>query len=148
MNLYTIGFTQKTAEKFFDQLRKNNIRTLIDIRLNNKSQLAGFTKGTDLKYFLKEICNIEYTHDNYLSPTEEILKDYKHNKISWDEYERRFRELMQQRGIDKYFSDKYLKDDFQLCLLCSEVEPEHCHRRLIAEYIVKNAQIDISILHL
>lgn len=148
MNIYTIGFTQKTAEQFFGRLKRNNITTLIDIRLNNKSQLAGFTKGVDLKYFLKEICNIEYVHDTYLAPTEEILQDYKKKKISWKEYEIIFEELMKRREIDKYFLEKYLISNSRLCLLCSECMPDNCHRRLIAEYVAKKSLKNISIIHL
>ncbi len=148
MNLYTIGFTQKTAEEFFTQLKKNKIQTLIDIRLNNKSQLAGFTKGSDLKFFLKEICDINYIHDTYLSPTEELLKNYKNNKISWLDYEMEFKEIMQNRDVARYFQDKYLNDNINLCLLCSEPKPEKCHRRLVAEYVAQKSLEDISIIHL
>ncbi|GAB1475497.1 hypothetical protein MASR2M70_03290 [Bacillota bacterium] len=148
MNLYTIGFTKKTAEQFFEQLKKANINLLLDIRLNNKSQLAGFAKGADLRYFLKEICNAEYYHDTYLSPTEEILKDYRDKKISWEEYEIRFKNLMEGREIDKYFLRKYYADNSKLCLLCSEDLPDNCHRRLIAEYVAKKSLKNISVVHL
>ena len=90
MNLYTIGFAQKTASMFFELMKENNIDLLLDIRLNNKSQLAGFTKGQDLKYFLSEICNCDYIHYLYYAPTKDILDDYKHKKISWEQYEERY----------------------------------------------------------
>lgn len=144
ITIYTIGFTKKNAEKFFETLKENNIKLLLDIRLNNISQLAGYTKKDDLKYFLKEICNIKYLHLPELSPTKEILDDYKKNKISWDEYEEKFLNLYYIRPIDKLLKNTSLD---HACLLCSEATPEKCHRRLVAEQFLKNKLVD-TIIHL
>ena len=143
--LYTIGFTQKTAANFFDSLKKEQITTLIDVRLNNVSQLSGFAKKTDLEYFLKEICNIEYIHEPSLAPEKEMLNGYQRGEISWDSYEKRFMELLQKRAIEKYFNADYFNNG---CLLCSEKLPHHCHRGLIAKYLQANWDIDIKVNHL
>ena len=68
MRLFTIGFTKKSAEGFFTNLSKAGVKRVIDIRLNNMSQLAGFTKRDDLRYFLRTICNIDYIHLPELAP--------------------------------------------------------------------------------
>lgn len=149
MKLYTIGFTKKTAETFFNLLKKNNVKHLIDIRLNNASQLAAFSKGIDLNYFLNEICNIKYSHDIELAPTKEILSDYKDKKISWSEYETKFLELLDTRDMHNKILNKFPNGVDGICLLCSEPTAEKCHRRLAAEYI-KNTftNCDIEIIHL
>lgn len=134
MNIYTIGFTQKSAEKFFKLISSNNITTLIDVRLNNTSQLAGFAKKDDLKFFLKELCNCEYLYLPDLAPTKEILKPYQDKKITWQSYEEKFLNLMAQRNIEKYVDETYLN---QGCLLCSEHDPHYCHRRLVIEYLLQ-----------
>lgn len=134
MNIYSIGFTQKSAEKFFKLILENNITMLIDVRLNNTSQLAGFAKRDDLKFFLKEICNCEYIHIPDLAPTKEILKPYQDKKITWQVYEERFLNLMAKRNIEKYLDTTYFD---QGCLLCSEHEPHYCHRRLVIEYLLQ-----------
>lgn len=148
MKIYTIGFTKKSAKDFFNTLKKNNISRLVDIRLNNASQLAGFSKGADLKYFLKELCQIDYTHDINLAPTKEILDDYKKHKITWTQYENRFNDLLTNRNIISSLNS-YLKEPGAICLLCSESTPENCHRRLVAEYVEKHfSDLDIEIIHL
>lgn len=134
MKTYSIGFTQKSAEKFFELISENNITMLIDVRLNNTSQLAGFAKRDDLKFFLKEICNCEYIHIPDLAPTKEILKPYQDKKITWQVYEERFLNLMAKRNIEKYLDTTYFD---QGCLLCSEHEPHYCHRRLVIEYLLQ-----------
>lgn len=132
ITLFTIGFTGKTAQQFFEKLQKAGVKRLVDIRLNNVSQLAGFAKKRDLEYFLRTIANIDYDHEDELAPTKDILEDYKKGRIDWVEYERRFNLLLQQREP----ADHLQPEDFdRSCLLCSEVEPEHCHRRLVAEYL-------------
>lgn len=143
MKLYTIGFTKKTAESFFSKLSKAGVKKVVDIRLNNASQLAGFAKKTDLIYFLKTICDIDYEHRLELAPTKEILDEYKNNS-SWANYEARFLELLSNRKVENVLSRKELKD---ACLLCSEDKPQNCHRRLVAEYL-KVKWDDIEILHL
>ena len=136
--IYTIGFTKKSAEKFFDLLKDNKIEVLIDIRLNNTSQLAGFAKYSDIKYFLKELCNSSYLHDEFLAPTPELLELYKKKVINWYEYESNFEQIMKERKIIDYISDQYKKfKGTALCLLCSEDTADQCHRRLVAAYFSK-----------
>ncbi len=144
IQLYTIGFTQKTAEQFFNTLLKAGVHRLIDIRLNNSSQLAGFTKKEDLKYFLTVIGNIDYRHLPELAPTKAILDEYKKNKGDWAVYEQQFLALLDGRKVE----NKWSADLFhQSCLLCSEPTPEHCHRRLVAEYL-KERWGNVEIKHL
>lgn len=146
MKVYTIGFTQKSAKKFFDLLRANNIKTVVDIRLNNTSQLAAFAKGEDLKFFLTEFCNIDYIHDTTFAPTEELLKNYKNKKVSWLDYENEFGRIMQQRNIKSYIVKNYSNKE-SICLLCSEALPNQCHRRLVAEIFEKTLD-NVQIIHL
>ena len=149
MKLYTLGFTKKSAKQFFELLRKSNIQELVDIRLYNVSQLAGFTKGADLKYFLEELCNIQYVHNVSFAPTKEILDDYKKKKITWDEYEERFIDLLGHRYIDGNLIKDFSKESEGICLLCSEPTPENCHRRLVAEFIKREfPDSAIEIVHL
>ena len=132
INLYTIGFTKKGAQQFFHLLTEAGVKRVIDTRLNNVSQLAGFAKKKDLEYFLKMIGNIEYDHALQLAPTKDILTDYKKNKGEWSEYEKRFLDLLEKRKIERSLSPELLEG---ACLLCSEATPHHCHRRLVAEYL-------------
>lgn len=145
MTIYTIGFTQKSAETFFETIKKNDIQHIIDVRLNNKSQLAGFAKGRDLEYFLLRLCNTTYGHELQFAPTKEILNAYKKGMISWEEYERSFDDLMSQRRVVELFEKKYLNYN-NVCLLCSESTPENCHRRLLADNL--SAELDLDIVHL
>lgn len=135
MNLYTIGFTKKTAEEFFSLLKDNQIKKVIDIRLNNSSQLAGFSKGHDLRYFLNEFFNIEYIHDPDLAPSKQLLDDYKGKKITWQQYETTFQALLDERKTKEMLAGKYSSAFDGACLLCSEDTADKCHRRLVAEYI-------------
>lgn len=132
MRLFTIGFTKRSAEEFFLCLQEAGVRRIVDVRLNNTSQLAGFAKARDLRYFLNAIAGIDYVHVPDFAPTQEILDGYKKKKGSWAEYERRFRELMTKRMIANVAVNTLREYD---CLLCSEPTPEHCHRRLIAEHL-------------
>ena len=141
MTIYTMGFAQKNAKTFFELIKENKIEVLIDIRLNNKSQLAGFTKGSDLEYFLPELCDCKYCHEVDFAPTKEILDSYKSNKITWSDYEKAFFPLMKNRNIKAIFNNKYKKYS-NICLLCSEPKPDMCHRRLVAE-IIKDKNDDI-----
>lgn len=145
MDIYTMGFTQKTAEQFFEKIKKNEIEILVDVRLNNQSQLAGFTKGKDLSYFLKELCHCKYDHNISYAPTKEILQAYKKETISWSEYEEKYVELLIKRKVEKDFENKYLKYS-KVLLLCSELTPECCHRRLLAEYL-KN-KMECNVIHI
>lgn len=143
MKLYTIGFTKTTAENFFNRLKGSSATKLIDVRLNNVSQLSGFAKRDDLKFFADTICTIGYQHITKLAPTKEILDDYKKKKGDWTEYERKFLDLMAERKIEELN-----KEDIDGgCLLCSEDKPHHCHRRLVAEYL-KDKWGDVQIVHL
>jgi uncharacterized protein (DUF488 family) len=133
MELFTIGFTKKTAAEFFGLLRRHGIKRLVDVRLNNVSQLAGFTKREDLQFFLKEICGAEYVHEPLLAPTQALLDAYKKAKGSWQDYAKKFLQLMTERKIE----ERIERSLFQVpaVLLCSEPTPEHCHRRLVVEYL-------------
>lgn len=144
MNLFTIGFTKKTAQDFFELLIKNDVKRVIDIRLNNKSHLAGFAKQENLQYFLKKIGNIEYIHLLKGAPTKELLNDYKKKNISWEEYERKYFDILENRNIVNEIDFSILD---KACLLCSEAKPEYCHRRLFAEYLAKHKK-EINISHL
>lgn len=132
IELFTIGFTQKTAQFFFETLINSGVRCIIDTRLNNVSQLAGFAKRKDLEYFLNRIGNIQYYHLLDLAPTKDILDRYKKQGGDWETYEKAFLDLMEQRQIEKHVTPELLDGG---CLLCSEAKPHHCHRRLVAEYL-------------
>ena len=144
IKLFTIGFTKKKAVTFFEKINNSGVVKLIDIRLNNVSQLAGFTKKDDLMYFLKKICNSDYMYEPLLSPTKEILDAYKKKEINWTEYEKRFNDLLVLRKAHTLTS---LSELHMACLLCSEPTPEKCHRRLVAEFL-KNKFENIEIIHL
>ena len=146
MIIYTIGFTQKSAEEFFELIKQNHIDLLVDIRLNNKSQLAGFSKGSDLKYFLKEICGTEYIHCPEFAPDKELLSNYQKGTVSWERYEEEFDMLMNLRGDYEKFVDRFHAYE-RVCLLCSEPTAEHCHRRLVAEKI-QSENDDVDIVHI
>lgn len=137
MNIYTIGFSGKNAETFFGLLKLHQIQTLVDIRLNNRSQLAGFTKATDLPYFLQTICNISYQHLPELAPDAELLKDYQNKIVDWMGYQTRFTALLKARQADAIIKEQWRIWDKPVCLLCSEPTAEQCHRRLIAERIAR-----------
>ncbi|WP_254447019.1 DUF488 family protein [Dolichospermum sp. UHCC 0259] len=145
INLFTIGFTQKKAEQFFETLIKAGVKRVIDTRLNNVSQLAGFAKKPDLQYFLQKIGGIEYIHILDLAPTKDILDAYKKKEITWDSYEQKFNHLITQRQIEKKLSIDIIDKS---CLLCSELKPHNCHRRLVAEYLQINLEKNIKIHHL
>ncbi len=132
MKLFTIGFTQKNAEKFFGRLKQEGLTKVIDTRLNNVSQLAGFTKKDDLRFFLREILGIDYVHMPALAPTKDILDAYKKKGGDWSSYEKEFNSLIVSRDV----ANKLQPADMDgACLLCSEPTPHYCHRRLVAEYL-------------
>lgn len=145
MDIFTIGFTKKTAEHFFKVLSKSGVKTVIDTRLNNASQLAGFAKRKDLEYFLKTIGNIDYIHVLDFAPTKDILDDYKKKIIDWNTYENKFNSLIVQRQIESKLEPQILD---HACLLCSEAKPHHCHRRLVAEYFQQKLTDVVKIHHL
>ena len=141
---FTIGFTKKSAETFFTKLRESGVKRLLDVRLNNSSQLSGFAKRDDLRFFLKTIADIEYEHLPELAPTKDILDAYKKHGGDWEVYEAEFMELMAKRSIETQLR----QEDFQSsCLLCSEHLPKLCHRRLVLEYLQEKWG-DISVSHL
>jgi uncharacterized protein (DUF488 family) len=145
MEIFTIGFTKKSAEQFFGLLKKAGIQCLLDVRLNNVSQLAGFAKREDLAFFLREICGAAYLHEPLLAPTQEMLDAYKKNKGAWEEYATRFLALMADRNIEGNIRRSLF--EVPTALLCSEATPEHCHRRLVVEYL-KDKWGDIHVTHL
>lgn len=145
MKIHTIGFTKKNARKFFDLLIGSGAKRVVDVRLNNVSQLAGFAKKEDLKYFLEKICRIEYIHEPLLAPTQLMLDEYKKNNGDWSVYEARFTDLMAKRKIEDNVPKDIISDG---CLLCSEDTPHHCHRRIVAEYFRKHWPDSVDINHL
>ncbi|HFD33110.1 MAG TPA: DUF488 domain-containing protein [Gammaproteobacteria bacterium] len=145
IDIYTIGFTKKKAEYFFEKLKSAGVKRVVDVRLNNVSQLAGFAKKDDLIYFLKELGGIDYVHFPELAPTKGILDAYKKQKGDWATYEMKFIELMERRHIENKIPKEVLNEG---CLLCSEDKPHHCHRRLVAEYLSKKWDEEVEITHL
>ena len=145
MTIYTIGFTKKSAEEFFKTLRNTGAKHLLDIRFNNMSQLVGFTKRDDLRYFLKRLVNMEYHEAPMLAPEGSILKEYRKTG-DWTTYEQRYLELLRQRHAEKYITSALF--DEGVVLLCSEAEPTHCHRRLAAEYLTHSMLAGANIKHL
>jgi uncharacterized protein (DUF488 family) len=145
VEIFTIGFTQSSAAEFFGRLRRAGIRKLMDVRLNNRSQLAGFAKRDDLAFFLQELCGAAYEHQPLLAPTQEILDQYKKNGGRWEDYEPQFLQLMADRQIETALTP----DDFSpaTVLLCSEATAQHCHRRLVIEYLQRHWP-DIQAVHL
>ena len=147
MEVYTTGFTKKTAEQFFESIRLMGIRRLLDVRLNNVSQLAGFSKREDLAYFLRTICDVEYIHEPLLAPTQDLLDDYRKHDSGWDAYERRFLALMAARRVEDHISPDFFATP--TVLLCSEATAERCHRRLVLEYLQRKwGADDVRIVHL
>jgi uncharacterized protein (DUF488 family) len=145
MEIYSIGFTQKNAREFFGTLKANRIERLLDVRLNNTSQLAGFAKASDLPYFLKEICGADYEHEPLLAPTQDILDAFKKKKGDWDVYTGAYLGLIRSREVETALS----KESFEkrTVLLCSEATAEHCHRRLALEYL-QSQWGGLTIIHL
>ncbi len=143
MEISTIGFTEKPARRFFDLLRQSGARRIVDVRLNNESQFAGFAKKDDLAYFLSELCEMGYVHVPELAPTKELQGDYRNRRCVWAAYEDRFIALMRERQIERTVSKEIVSGG---CLLCSEDKPHRCHRRL-AEYL-KQHWGDVEIVHL
>lgn len=144
MKVFTIGFTKKSAQQFFEMLRRSGAKRVVDVRLNNVSQLAGFAKRDDLKFFLKEVCGMDYVHTPDLAPTQEMLDEYKKLKGDWQIYEKRFLDLIEKRKIEERVPKEVLADG---CLLCSEDKPHYCHRRLVADYL-RQRWGDVEISHL
>jgi uncharacterized protein (DUF488 family) len=145
VQLSTIGFTQTTAEHFFNRLREANVKKIVDVRLHNTSQLAGFAKADDLAFFLRTIAGISYLHQPLLAPTDAMLKAYKKEKGDWSVYEGRFLALMRERQIERHLTPEALDG---ACLLCSEATPHRCHRRLVCEYLNNEWKGSLHVHHL
>lgn len=145
MEIYTIGFTQTTAERFFDRLARARIERLLDVRLNNTSQLAGFAKAQDLPYFANRLVGATYEHEPLLAPTQDILDAYKKRKGDWAKYELEFLALMDSRRVHEALSP--VEFQRRTALLCSEAGPEHCHRRLVVEFLAARWP-EVEIAHL
>ena len=144
LRVYTIGFTKKPASVFFELLRESGAKRLVDVRLNNVSQLAGFAKRGDLEYLLQKICKMKYVHMPELAPTPEILDAYRKGRMDWTTYERQFLALMDERRVDKMAIKRTIANS---CLLCSEDTAERCHRRLVAEYLDRHWG-NVEVVHL
>jgi uncharacterized protein (DUF488 family) len=145
LEIYTTGFTKKSAAEFFEPLKRLEIKRLVDVRLNNVSQLAGFTKKTDLAYFLREIAQIEYTHEPLLAPTESMLRAYRRGELNWEAYAEQFNSLLRERHVDLALDRTAFQE--KTVLLCSENGPQRCHRRLVAEFLQDRWQ-DVNVTHL
>ncbi len=145
MKIYTIGFTKKSAKKFFELLKDNHVGRLIDIRLKPGGQLAGFAKKDDLAYFLRELLDCEYYHFDFLAPSDDILAVYRKDK-NWQRYEQQFEALMDERDISSRLDSAFFAEK-PCCLLCSEDRPDKCHRRLVAERLARQWP-GVEIVHL
>ena len=143
--IYSIGFTKRSAEAFFETLRAADVKRLLDVRLHNVSQLAGYSKRDDLAYFLRELCGADYHHEPLLAPTDELLGAYRKKHLAWHEYERGFRALIADRAIETRLDPALFTAP--TALLCSEVTADHCHRRLVLEHL-QQAWGDLEIIHL
>ena len=145
MEIFSIGFTHKTARDFFEMLKANRIERLLDVRLSNTSQLAGFTKQADLEYFLQEICGAVYEHESLLAPSEELFRAYRKEKGSWDDLASGYLKLLTARKVESVLPKSSFKK--RTVLLCSEASPDECHRRLALEYLQKHWP-EVKIHHL
>lgn len=144
MRLFTIGFTRKTAQRFFGLLRESGAKRVVDVRLNNVSQLAGFTKKDDLAFFLREVAGMDYVHLPELAPTQAMLDAYKKEKGGWKQLEQGFLGLLRDRRVEETLPRSTFDDG---CLLCSEDKPHHCHRSLVADYLRQHWG-DVEVRHL
>ena len=135
MKVYTIGFTKKSAAQFFETLQQSGAQRVVDVRLHNVSQLAGFAKRDDLAYFLHQICGMDYVHLPELAPTKALLDAYRKEHHDWDLYQREYLALLDDRRIAQKPLQRTIAN---ACLLCSEATPEHCHRRLAVEYLERH----------
>jgi uncharacterized protein (DUF488 family) len=144
VRVYTIGFTKKPAETFFTTIGESGAKRVVDVRLNNVSQLAGFSKRDDLRYFLQAICGVDYVQIPELAPTQELLGAYRGRRMQWPEYVEHYLALIRGRRVEETVRPELIDGG---CLLCSEDKPDRCHRRLAAEYL-SNCWGDLEIVHL
>ena len=145
ITLYTIGLTKKSAEQFFNLLRDNGVKQLVDVRISNNSQLAGFAKGKDLEFFTNEICHIPYQHIVDFAPTKELLDQWHKQEVTWPEYVEFYTKILKSREVIKKYG---VKSFDSACFLCSEDTPEQCHRRLLAEFMQEHSKEKVYIIHL
>lgn len=145
MTTFTIGFTKTSAEDFFGRLNAADVQKVIDVRLQNTSQLAGFAKAAELSFFLEKISGIPYQHAPELAPDEELFADYRKNKLPWGAFEPRFMDIMATRRIEEHYDPAQLEG---ACLLCSEDKPHHCHRRLVIAYLEDRWGRSLDVTHL
>lgn len=145
IKIYTIGFTKKNARQFFGLIQQSGVKRVLDTRLNNVSQLAGFTKKDDLSFFLEKVAGVSYDHALRLAPTDDMLKSYKKGEITWEAYADAYNDLICKRHVEELFSADALNG---ACLLCSEATPHHCHRRLAAEFFQNHLGGGVEIVHL
>ena len=145
VQVYTIGFTKTSARNFFERLRSAGVRKVLDVRLHNTSQLSGFAKSDDLSYFLNTIGGIQYSHEPLLAPTDDMLKTYKKSRGDWTTYQAEFLGLMKERRVEQSVEPAYFDGS---CLLCSELAPHHCHRRLVCEYLNEKWGRQLLVQHL
>lgn len=144
IELFTIGFTKKKAKQFFGLLKSGAIQKIVDTRIRPNSQLAGFAKSDDLKYFAEELFGMKYEYELDFAPTKELLAKYRNKEISWKEYEVEYLNLLDIRKVKRKVDIEQLHKN---CFLCSEHDAEKCHRRLLAEYFQAVNQ-DVKIVHL
>ncbi|KAF0132967.1 MAG: hypothetical protein FD145_1502 [Candidatus Saganbacteria bacterium] len=142
MKIFTIGVSRKAAKDFFAFLLDAHIQKVLDIRLNNTSQLLGFSKGADLRYFCENCHDISYEHVPLFAPTRKILKKYRKDE-DWPAYEKAFKGILKNRPIAEIFKNA-CKNTENICLLCSESSANKCHRRLVAEYLAKHLGLEIE----
>lgn len=145
ITLYTIGFTKKSAEQFFNLIRDNHVKQLVDVRIGNSSQLAGFAKGKDLEFFVNEICHIPYKHITDFAPSKDLLDKWHKQEVTWDEYQDVYTNMLKERDVIRKYGVKCFDGS---CFLCSEDTPEQCHRRLLVEYMKRNTKENVAIIHL
>ena len=143
--MWTIGFTQKSAQQFFGLLSKNAVKKLVDTRLNNTGQLAGFSKRDDLEYFCRTIISAEYVHWEESAPEASMLNAYKKKEISWSDYAAEYLAMLERRKVEKSMS---LVSGGDACLLCSEAKPHHCHRSILADYLSRKSGGVLKVQHL
>ncbi|MFL9892324.1 DUF488 domain-containing protein [Paraburkholderia sp. RL17-381-BIF-C] len=141
----TIGFTGKTAQEFFDLLKNAEVRTVLDIRLSNTSQLAGFAKKQDLPFFLDRLCGAAYREMPELAPEPDLFKRYKAKELTWDDLAAAYVELIAKRRVENNLDVDLFRS---ACLLCSEHLPHHCHRRLALEYLNSRWNSRLKVTHL
>ncbi|MFA7235889.1 MAG: DUF488 domain-containing protein [Phycisphaeraceae bacterium] len=144
IQLFTIGFAGKSAERFFTILAEAKVRRVLDVRLYNSSQLAGYTKRGDLTYFLKTIIGADYSHPSGFAPTKDLLDGYHKGRVSWAEYEQQYHAILEHRRPHLQLKPDMIDHG---CMLCAEPTADQCHRRLAAEYL-QRIWPDLIVTHL